>query len=353
MRDFSVWSLGFGRWGSVHVRVHMLLFLAAVFVLYAGWLVSQFSPEDGTRFLGLACLGVLIFSVAWHELGHVAVVRLLGGRVEQIVLGPCGGLVPPRLPHDPRGELVAICAGPAANFLVCLASGIPLLLRGDASLVRLLHPLAPDLLWTSGGWVAAATLLFWINWVLVLVNLLPAFPFDGGAALRAALIAYWPGSGAQNTVVIVANLAKVSAAGLVVAAWLIDPVPGAVIPAWLPLLSLAVVVLFSARFEEHRAENSTSEDELFGYDFSQGYTSLERSTEARPVETRSGLLARWLRDRRESRRRRQQQLESEEDGRVDEILARLHKDGIQRLSDQDRQLLRRVAARYRSRQTGA
>ncbi len=95
------------------------------------------------------------------------------------------------------------------------------------------------------------------------------------------------------------------------------------------------------------------DDAVFGYDFSEGYTSLERSqaqSEAGEEEDEdSGPLERWLDTRRQSRRQRQEQLEAEEDERVDEILARVHERGIESLSDEERMLLQRVSRRYRTR----
>ena len=89
------------------------------------------------------------------------------------------------------------------------------------------------------------------------------------------------------------------------------------------------------------------EDEVFGYDFSQGYTSLERSTEVTPP--RPGMFSRWLQAMRESRTRRRRAQEAAEDRQVDDILSRLHRDGYDSLTPAERALLKRVSARYRGR----
>jgi hypothetical protein len=90
-----------------------------------------------------------------------------------------------------------------------------------------------------------------------------------------------------------------------------------------------------------------SDDQPFGYDFSQGYTSLEKSAEEPPRE--AGPNTRWLEERREARQRRQADIEQEEDRRMDELLARISMHGLQSLSPDERLLLERVAARYRQR----
>jgi hypothetical protein len=93
------------------------------------------------------------------------------------------------------------------------------------------------------------------------------------------------------------------------------------------------------------------DDSLFGYDFSQGYTSLARSEQQEEAaDDDSGPLERWLDTRREARRQRQEQIEAEEDALVDEILARVHERGMHSLSLEERSLLERAAARYRTRE---
>ena len=111
---------------------------------------------------------------------------------------------------------------------------------------------------------------------------------------------------------------------------------------------LAVFVFFSASTEAARAEQTDWNEELFSYDFSQGYTSLERSSE--PRQQPQGSLQRWINGRRERRQRRRQMQEREEEREVDEILSRLHQSGMQGLTARERAILQRVSARYRNRQ---
>jgi len=180
----------------------------------------------------------------------------------------------------------------------------------------------------------------------LLVNLLPALPLDGGRALRSLL---WPRWGFKNSVLAVAFVAKFMAAGLCAAAWWTHDSQDYAYAA-LPLLLLAVLLYFSAKQETDRLYDSDPENAPFGYDFSQGYTSLEHAgTTHKPSP---GLVRNWLDERRAARLLRQQQIEAEEECRVDEVLARLHKSGLDTLSDEDRALLDRVSARYRNRLRG-
>jgi hypothetical protein len=85
-----------------------------------------------------------------------------------------------------------------------------------------------------------------------------------------------------------------------------------------------------------------------GYDFSQGYTSLERSEKTRPA-ARQGLLQRWLERRRAERQNRNEQQKQLVDQQLDAILAKVHELGMGALTPAEKRLLRRASERYRGR----
>ena len=142
-------------------------------------------------------LFILSASVLAHELGHWWAARRLGGRLDPLVLAPWGGLTSPRGIRDPGAELLVHLAGPAAQVAACLLLA-PLLVSASGNLPGLLHPLAPEDLTVGTTAVVLAKLTFWLNWTLLLVNLMPVFPFDGGAALRAAILLKWPDLGRRG-----------------------------------------------------------------------------------------------------------------------------------------------------------
>src|SRR6185436_12091298 len=108
-----------------------------------------------------------------HEIGHCLAAFRVGGSADQIVLGPLGGLATPHVPHEPQNELACALAGPAVNFLVCLMLAPPLAMAG-ADVLGLLRPLQPKDVTEGALLLAGLKLTFWINWLLVLVNMLPA-----------------------------------------------------------------------------------------------------------------------------------------------------------------------------------
>jgi stage IV sporulation protein FB len=102
------------------------------------------------------------------------------------------------------------------------------------------------------------------------------------------------------------------------------------------------------RIEAHMIEDGGFfDDGVFGYDFSEGYTSLDAGTaKVRPY--RESALKRWRRRRSELRRQRRASLEAAEERRMDEILEKLHREGRSALSDEEHRFLVRVSAKYRN-----
>ena len=347
MHDTSAWSVNLGRWGGVQIRLHASLLFVGVGVMYLAGR-AQFTAE------GLMLLCVLLVSVLVHEFGHLIAAARSGGSCELLVLGPLGGLAHPQVSHDPPVDLKVALAGPFASATVCLVSGALLLVAFEGvEFVRLLNPLRfPTEIFAASAELSATIMMwlqmvFWVNWVLLVFNLLPAFPADGARAVRSL---FWPTVGYRSAVQLAARVSLVTAAALLVLAWFASDVfPTSGVAPSLPLVVWSIVIFFSARGQLVKLDEPEGGDELFGYDFSQGYTSLERTSETqRPPHV--SLLRRWLQQRRDARLRRQRAVEEEEERRVDGILAQLHQGGFDGLSDDERQLLDRVSRRYRNRQ---
>lgn len=344
MRENSSWSLNWGTWAGVRLRAHASLFGVFVLMVYFsevarhGWVAA---PPYVAWYGPMAWL-ILLASVIVHELGHVLVAVRTGGNVNLVVLGPLGGMHAADVPREPHREVAVAMAGPVANFLVLALLTPAMLLFGVALGDILLHPISPGGMFEGAVWVVALKMAFWINWVLLLVNLIPAPPLDAGRALRAVLCPVMGHRGASRTL---SRCGMLTALALcLIGVLLYDPQSSRSLPAWLPLLALAIYLYFASRQDGQRGEQEDEED-LFGYDFSQGYTSLERAHTVR----HPGPLRRWLQQRRELKDRRLRQIEEEEERRFDGILIRIKESGIDSLPADDRALLQRVSARYRNR----
>jgi stage IV sporulation protein FB len=117
----------------------------------------------------------------------------------------------------------------------------------------------------------------------------------------------------------------------------------------LTLIALGLLVEWLVRSEARMLDDGGYfEDGVFGYDFSEGYTSLESGApKVRPF--RESALKRWRRRRSELRRQRRMVREAAEERRMDEILEKLHREGRSALTAEEHRFLVRVSTRYRNR----
>ena len=293
---------------------------------------------------GLLLLAVWFVSVLLHEAGHAATMSRLGGMSDEVVLTPLGGVSEPDYQLEPQREVVTALAGPIASLAAWIGCTALLFAMGESGTAGLLNPFYPRDLTGGTLLVEGLKMGVWVNWILLLVNLLPACPFDGGRALQAVLN---PAIGQRRAATVVSRATLTTSAMLAVFALLLPGGSEFMVPAWLPLSLLALYVFFHVQSEEEIAEEDTDEG-LFGYDFSQGYTSLEQKIDA-PRPSRPGPIRRWLERRRQQRESMRRIVEREEEQRVDAILQQLHEQGPQSISSEDQALLNRVAARYRAR----
>ncbi len=92
------------------------------------------------------------------------------------------------------------------------------------------------------------------------------------------------------------------------------------------------------------------EDSLFGYDFSQGYTSLERDeAPTAPPRRRKGWFQRWRERRAALKAQREEEIRVADERRLDELLEKVQREGMGALTDEERRFMKRVSDRYRKR----
>jgi stage IV sporulation protein FB len=168
------YSLHIARIAGIDVKIHvtfflLLAFIAAVYHRHGGMAAAL----DGVLFVSLVFLCVLL-----HEFGHALAARRYGIRTPDITLLPIGGLARlERIPENPQQELVIAIAGPLVNVAIVAVLWVFLGLTGG-----LPHPSTIE-----HASVSLPVRLLAANVMLVLFNLIPAFPMDGGRVLRAFL----------------------------------------------------------------------------------------------------------------------------------------------------------------------
>jgi Zn-dependent protease/CBS domain-containing protein len=169
------WSWKVGRLAGIDLRIHATFLLLLGWVWWSYWMAGK-SME--AMLAGVAFIVALFACVVLHELGHAITARTFGIPTRDITLLPIGGVARiERMPEDPKQELWVALAGPAVNVVI----GAVLYCW-----LTLTHGWAPftNLTVISGPFVERLLLA---NIWLVLFNLIPAFPMDGGRVLRALL----------------------------------------------------------------------------------------------------------------------------------------------------------------------
>ncbi len=169
------WSFRLGSVSGIGIYVH------ATFVLIIGWVVLGSLSRGGSTndaiwdvIFVLALFGCVVL----HELGHALTAKRFGIKTRDITLLPIGGLARlEKMPDEPIQELLVALAGPAVNVVIAALIYVGLGLTGTA------QPITESVMLSGPFWER----LMVLNVFLVLFNMLPAFPMDGGRALRAVL----------------------------------------------------------------------------------------------------------------------------------------------------------------------
>ncbi len=271
---------------------------------------------------------------------------------------PLGGLAYVEVPHTPRANFISAAGGPAVNFFLCVAcAGLLLVVNGA--------PIQPHWWWPTGGyygrvdpqghiplftwsgdrlemlWYSAPVLLNWlfyVNYVLFLFNIvLVGFPMDSGRLLQCIL---WPRVGYRQATLVAVFAGFVTAVVLgVYAMWQNDFIA----------LGLCLFIFWACKNQWMILETGGDDALLGQYDFSQGYTSLERDEPPPPRVRRMSWWQRWLQQRTAKKIQREQEQREAEELRMDELLDKVQRQGMAALSDEERRFLKRVSERYRNR----
>ncbi len=234
------WSWKITRVSGIDIKIH------ATFLLLLGWVAGS-ALINGTGSSGfiisLLYVLALFFFVTLHELGHALTARRFGIHTQDIVLLPIGGVSRmERLPDTPKEEFWITAAGPLVNLALALLFGGFLLLSGGlqgATLTAVLSFSSSSILLQFA----------WMNALLGIFNLIPAFPMDGGRILRAALATRMPAPQATRTA---ATIGQALAVLFALAGFLWDPM----------LIFIALFIFMGAGQEAQAAEVKSA---LSGY----------------------------------------------------------------------------------------
>jgi Zn-dependent protease len=197
-----------GNRGAIH------LFRLAGVDLYLHWswfLVAFYEIQRGGRYTSLVWSVLeylsLFVIVLMHEFGHAMACRQVGGTANQILLWPFGGVAYVNPPQRPGATLWSIAAGPLVNVAL-----MPVLYGAVV--------LGQSLGWAESmpNALAFVRAVLWIDVILLVFNILPIYPLDGGQILRSLL---WFVLGRARSLMVATVLGFVGIAGMIgLAVWM-------------------------------------------------------------------------------------------------------------------------------------
>jgi Zn-dependent protease len=217
------------RIAGIDIKIHLTFVLIVIWFGLSAYLSGAGIAAALTNVLLILAL---FLCVVLHEFGHALTARLFGIATRDITLLPIGGIARlESMPEDPKEELLVSIAGPAVNAVIAAGLFTGLLLSGFFN---------PPLV------MAEMMNNFWLqlmvaNITLVLFNLIPAFPMDGGRVLRSIMAMFMDHLKATR---IAANIGRAFAVVMGIAGFFINP--------WLILT--AAFVWFGAGAEAQSVE---------------------------------------------------------------------------------------------------
>ncbi len=320
------WSLSFGTWFDTRVRVSVFFPL----------IVLTICLHLKDLRLGLVVSAILFVSVLLHEFAHILAARLSGGSGNEILIWPLGGIASVQSASSFQSQFFTPAAGPLLNLAICVMTVIPV--YSSNVLGTALNPLDfPAVGLATTPVQNLQILIFAVNWRLFVLNLLPVYPLDGGRMLQACLRLRWRSETSNHIYLYVGFFAGLL--GMFIGL-MIEHV-------WLVFLG-AVVMLLNLHETFQMRTSEAYDDSFMGYDFSQGYTSLERD-EPVQSERRPGLLQRWREKRRLAKNRRRSERDAEAERQLDMLLEKINNSGYDSLTVAERRQLNRASNRYRNR----
>ncbi len=328
-------SIPLGQIGPNRVRVSFLLPAAILAIMW----------RLGDVPLGLLAGAILLLSVFAHEMAHALVARGWGGGTDTLLLWPLGGLGEHSVAGDFRVRVQTILAGPLVSLCVLGCCYFPLSAAG--TLDSVLVPFATfPLIDGESLAMTSCRMAFFINWVLLLVNMLPMLPFDGGLLLRAFLKERFADVEVRDVMI---RLGLVLSLFGLLTAFVFDISS---------VVALSAFVLLLHLHELLRWHDANGLGDFDGYEFASDFEFSDSDPEADDDAfdreaadefTKASRAAHWHLRREEERERREFERQQLEEKRVDEILQKLHDHGQHALNAAELRLLKKAGDRYRSR----
>lgn len=340
VRDPLEFTVPLFRVAGIRVELHLLFLVFLGFELLRG-------AFEGTFWFTAQWLGILWASVLLHEFGHCWGARVTGGTADRILMWPLGGLAFVAPPERPGASLVCTVAGPAVNLLLMIAAAIPLCTGFGTWEVLPLNPFRPfipvdrGLLFQVVDHPASQflQLAFTVNYSLLLFNLLPVFPMDGGRMLQGIL---WMRMPKMRSLFLAATIGQYGAILMGV---------GALVWGQFRMFGIALMCLLECRNTLAIAAAVLQRDAAGG-PFRPDLRYVEAPRDDAPSdEGRTRKPGFWERRRNDAARK---QAEADRlavqvsEAEVDRILDKIHREGLDSLTPSEQAALKAATERRRA-----
>jgi stage IV sporulation protein FB len=325
-------SFPMGRLLGVPLR---LSFLMPVVVVALMWRVQDF-------LFGITAGVIVLMSLLVHELGHLLASRQVRHHPGIVVIWPLGGMNSASAPLAFRHAAAVFLSGPIVNGFIAFGLGYELYRLGELN--GLLNPFGvPDLKGSRDFAHGCIRVAFVTNYLLATFNLLiPIRPLSCGKLLTSFLNLRFV---EMETHDLMLRIGLVLSLFGVFSGFVFD------ISSLVALSAFLLVLHIHDAMRWYQQPHHDEEDSFMGYDFSEGYTSLNRNEDdiddSSSEQETSGILERWRSRREEEKVRREAEERMLEEQQVDIILEKLHSHGRESLSSRELNLLNRVSARLR------
>ncbi len=375
------WAIPLFRAFGVQVRVHVLFFVVTIgLCLREAFKEGAYvSPVDCILFLIPMLFGIILI----HEYGHVFGGRSVGGESEEILIWPLGGLAFVDTPREWKAHAITAAAGPLMNVLMGLIASVFLV---GAGFLPTLSPIANPYLspmknlkdgrvYTSEygyrlyekdsavpaggtekvefsgkpqflkeqaeasqyeravapGWAVWVNRFFWLNYVLLLLNLIPAFPLDGGQIMQSLI---WARSDYRHGTSIACFSGYLCGAIFFVVSI------AAVEPLWLALAGSVLIACYLQlrRLQEGYGEFGGGE---YGSSFGNPDDEESNSKPSRKV----GFFKKLAQARAAKKFQREHEQRAKDDERMDQLLDKIARK--EALTAEEKRFMQRVSERYR------
>ena len=354
MKEDRSWSLGIGRWGNVALRVHLLFLLAVIVVFGAEWNVGA---TNINFFSGTAAvtLMALLAALVIRQAALAFVISCVGADVHEIEFMPWGGNCVSDLDDSNPLAPFANAAGLFANGMLFLM-GFVLLYQTDQ--FTAINPFQPQRFDINNSQASALRIFTWINFQLLLVNLIACYPFDGAKIVRSTIANFQLPLSKYRTETAIMLIGHAFAftligTGIILMARNYEPGIRATGPAWVVLLIAGVTLFFSARASMivETSEDVEPWDEHDQKEFAFMYDTMNAAETKHDDERESLAYSQWLSEKQDERRQFDLNREFEEDSWADRVLEKLHANGgdLACLTDPERGVLNRFSERVRRR----